>query len=142
MECFSVSHTSRVHFSFLKTLKSLLQLFVNRITTDDHMQRLRSPIVCLTLQIPASHYCLINAHRESSCFPQGVCVPGLGIFTYSQKKLDVGNNKYIQIQRPVFILSEKFAMTHALNYTKHHTTGKLIITIADILFMFFVGCRW
>lgn len=60
-------------------------------------------------------------------FPQGVCVPGLGIFTFSQKKLDVGNNKYIQIQRPVFILSEKFAMTHALNYTKHHTTGKLII---------------
>ena len=56
-------------------------------------------------------------------FQQGVCVPGLGTFTYSQKKLDVGNNKFIQIQRPVFILSEKFAMTHALNYTKHHTTG-------------------
>lgn len=32
------------------------------------------------------------------------------------------------------MLSEKFAMTHALNYTKHHTTGKLIITIASILF--------
>ena len=30
------------------------------------------------------------------------------------------------------MLSEKFAMTHALNYTKHHTTGNLIITIADI----------
>lgn len=59
------------------------------------------------------------------CFLQGVCVPGLGIFTFSQKKLDVGNNKYIQIQRPVFMLSEKFAMTHALNYAKHHTTGKL-----------------
>ncbi|XP_078355169.1 coiled-coil domain-containing protein 81-like [Oculina patagonica] len=56
---------------------------------------------------------------------KGVCVPGLGIFTYSQKKLDVGNNKYIQIQRPVFILSEKFAMTHALNSTKHHTTGQI-----------------
>ena len=25
-------------------------------------------------------------------------------------------------------------MTHALNYSKHHTTGKLIITIASILF--------
>lgn len=66
---------------------------------------------------------LVNTHRVSLLFLQGVCVPGLGIFTYSQKKLDVGNNKYIQIQRPVFILSEKFAMTHALNYTKHHTTG-------------------
>lgn len=26
-------------------------------------------------------------------------------------------------------------MTHALNYSKHHTTGKLIITIASILFL-------
>lgn len=58
---------------------------------------------------------------------KGVCVPGLGTFTYSQKKLDVGNNKYIQIQRPVFVLSEKFAMTHGLNYTKHHTTGQIPI---------------
>ena len=32
------------------------------------------------------------------------------------------------------MLSEKFAMIHALNYTKHHTTGKLIITIGSILF--------
>lgn len=56
---------------------------------------------------------------------KGVCVPGLGTFTYTQKKLDVGNNKYIQIQRPVFMLSEKFAMTHALNYTKHHITGQI-----------------
>ncbi|KAJ7363411.1 Coiled-coil domain-containing protein 81 [Desmophyllum pertusum] len=63
--------------------------------------------------------------EKQMALQKGVCVPGLGIFTYSQKKLDVGNNKYIQIQRPVFILSEKFAMTHALNYTKHHTTGQI-----------------
>lgn len=79
--------------------------------------------------------------EKQMALQKGVCVPGLGIFTYSQKKLDVGNNKYIQIQRPVFMLSEKFAMTHALNYTKHHTTGKLIISIAWIVFSFFVGCR-
>lgn len=63
--------------------------------------------------------------EKQMALQKGVCVPGLGTFTYSQKKLDVGNNKYIQIQRPVFILSEKFAMTHALNYTKHHTTGQI-----------------
>lgn len=63
--------------------------------------------------------------EKQMALQKGVCVPGLGIFTYSQKKLDVGNNKYIQIQRPVFMLSEKFAMTHALNYTKHHTTGQI-----------------
>lgn len=63
--------------------------------------------------------------EKQMALQKGVCVLGLGIFTYSQKKLDVGNNKYIQIQRPVFMLSEKFAMTHALNYTKHHTTGQI-----------------
>lgn len=55
---------------------------------------------------------------------QGVNVPGLGSFTFSQKKLDVGNNKYILIQRPVFLLSEKLAQTHGLNSTKHHVTGR------------------
>ncbi|XP_015759118.1 PREDICTED: coiled-coil domain-containing protein 81-like [Acropora digitifera] len=63
--------------------------------------------------------------EKQMALQKGVCVPGLGTFTYSQKKLDVGNNKYIQIQRPVFILSEKFAMTHQLDYTKHHTTGQI-----------------
>lgn len=63
--------------------------------------------------------------EKQMALQKGVCVPGLGIFTFSQKKLDVGNNKYIQIQRPVFMLSEKFAMTHALNYAKHHTTGQI-----------------
>ncbi|XP_070568959.1 coiled-coil domain-containing protein 81-like [Ptychodera flava] len=58
---------------------------------------------------------------------KGVQIPGLGTFTFSQKKLDIGNNKYILIQRPVFILSEKFAMTHALNYSKYHTTGQIPI---------------
>ncbi|XP_002732454.1 coiled-coil domain-containing protein 81-like [Saccoglossus kowalevskii] len=58
---------------------------------------------------------------------KGVQIPGLGTFTFTQKKLDIGNNKFILIQRPVFILSEKFAMTHGLNYTKHHTTGQIPI---------------
>ena len=71
---------------------------------------------------------------------QGVNIPGLGTFTFSQKKLDVGNNKYILIQRPVFLLSEKFAQTHQVNYTKHHVTGKYIrllfgFSINDVLYV-------
>ncbi len=58
-------------------------------------------------------------------FFQGVSIPGLGTFTFSQKKLDVGNSKFILIQRPVFMISEKFAATHGLNSNKHHTTGNL-----------------
>ncbi|MEE6473057.1 hypothetical protein FKM82_009833 [Ascaphus truei] len=53
---------------------------------------------------------------------KGVNVPGLGTFTLSRQKLDVGNNKFILIQRPVFLLSEKFAQVHGLKYDKIYTT--------------------
>ncbi|XP_019623281.1 PREDICTED: coiled-coil domain-containing protein 81-like isoform X4 [Branchiostoma belcheri] len=56
---------------------------------------------------------------------KGVHIAGLGTFTYVHKKLDVGNNKYILIQRPVFLLAEKFAQTHQLEATKHYTTGEI-----------------
>lgn len=58
---------------------------------------------------------------------KGVTIAGLGTFTFSQKKIDVGSNKFIFIQRPVFVLSEKFAQTHSLQYTKHHTSGHIPI---------------
>lgn len=67
---------------------------------------------------------------------QGVNIPGLGTFTFTQKKLEVGNNKFILIQRPVFIVSEKFAMTHALTYTKHHTTGTIFYFTTKMRFYF------
>lgn len=57
---------------------------------------------------------------------QGVSIPGLGVFTFSQKKIDVGSNKFIVIQRPVFVLSEKFAQTHSLHITKQHTAGIIV----------------
>eukprot|EP00795_Rhopilema_esculentum_P017226 gene17226-8778_t len=56
---------------------------------------------------------------------KGVVIPSLGVFTLSQRKLDVGNNKFILVQRPVFQVSEKFAMTHALQTTKYHTDGQI-----------------
>ncbi|XP_072178987.1 coiled-coil domain-containing protein 81-like isoform X1 [Diadema setosum] len=58
---------------------------------------------------------------------KGVQIHGLGTFTFTQKKIDVGNNKFILIQRPVFVLSEKFAQTHGLSYTKHFTSGQVPI---------------
>ena len=55
---------------------------------------------------------------------KGVYIPNLGTFSFTLIRLDVGNNKHILIQRPVFVLSEKFAQLHGLDYTKYHTTGK------------------
>lgn len=55
---------------------------------------------------------------------QGVQIPGLGTFSFLRQKLDVGNNKFILIQRPVFLLSEKLAQIHGLKLAKIHTPGK------------------
>ena len=54
---------------------------------------------------------------------QGVCIGGLGTFTFSQKRIDVGGNKFLQIQRPVFVVSERFSMKHNLHVPKQHVSG-------------------
>lgn len=54
---------------------------------------------------------------------QGVTVLGLGTFTFSQKKIDIGSNKFIIIQRPMFVLSERFAQIHSLQHNKQHSPG-------------------
>ncbi|ESO84113.1 hypothetical protein LOTGIDRAFT_229612 [Lottia gigantea] len=56
---------------------------------------------------------------------KGVNIPNLGVFTFSQKKLDIGNNKFVLIQRPVFNISEKFAQTHGLHFTKYYVPGQI-----------------
>ncbi|KAM9320760.1 coiled-coil domain-containing protein 81 [Gastrophryne carolinensis] len=56
---------------------------------------------------------------------KGVQIPGLGSFTLSRSKLDIGNNKFILVQRPVFLLSEKFAQIHGLKHNKIFTTGDI-----------------
>ncbi|CAH1225498.1 CCDC81 [Branchiostoma lanceolatum] len=66
-----------------------------------------------------------NFVEKQMSMQKGVHIAGLGTFTYIHKKLDVGNNKYILIQRPVFLLAEKFAQTHQLEATKHYTTGEI-----------------
>ena len=54
---------------------------------------------------------------------KGVTIPNFGTFSFVQKKTDIGNNKYVLIQRPVFTIAEKFAQTHALTFTKHPVNG-------------------
>lgn len=56
---------------------------------------------------------------------KGVNIATLGTFTFTQKKLDIGNNKFIMMQRPIFMLSEKFAQTHNLQSTKYHVPGQI-----------------
>ncbi len=56
---------------------------------------------------------------------KGVTIPGFGTFTFIHKRTDVGNNKYLLIQRPVFVLSEKFAQTHGLKFTRYPVNGSI-----------------
>jgi nucleoid DNA-binding protein len=56
---------------------------------------------------------------------KGVSMPGFGTFSFVQKKLDVGNNKFVLMQRPVFLIAEKFAQTHALSYTRYPIAGNI-----------------
>ncbi|KAB5523362.1 hypothetical protein PHYPO_G00151670 [Pangasianodon hypophthalmus] len=55
--------------------------------------------------------------EQQMSMQKGVCIAGLGVFTFSQQKLDVGN-KYVLYQRPVFILTEKLCQSHGLKQTK------------------------
>ncbi|XP_058519688.1 coiled-coil domain-containing protein 81 [Ochotona princeps] len=56
---------------------------------------------------------------------KGVQMPGFGTFTFMRQKLDIGNNKFILIQRPVFIMAEKLVQTHGLKQNKIHTPGDI-----------------
>ncbi len=56
---------------------------------------------------------------------KGVTIPGFGTFSFIQKKIDIGNNKHILVQRPVFSIAEKFAQTHGLHYTKYPVAGNI-----------------
>lgn len=54
---------------------------------------------------------------------QGVQIPNFGTFSFSQRRLDIGNNKFLQSQRPVFNISEKFAQTLGLQFNKYNVPG-------------------
>ena len=56
---------------------------------------------------------------------KGITIPNFGTFTFIQKKTDIGNSKYILVQRPVFVIAEKFAQTHALVHPKYPVAGNI-----------------
>ncbi|XP_050611799.1 coiled-coil domain-containing protein 81 isoform X1 [Macaca thibetana thibetana] len=58
---------------------------------------------------------------------KGVQIPGFGTFTFMRQKLEVGNNKFILIQRPVFIMAEKLVQIHGLKQNKIYTPGDIPI---------------
>jgi hypothetical protein len=65
--------------------------------------------------------------RCSFCLPfsfQGVQISGLGTFTFSRQQLEVGNKKFVLVQRPVFIMAEKLVQTHGLKQNKVFSPGK------------------
>ncbi|XP_051756346.1 coiled-coil domain-containing protein 81-like isoform X2 [Ctenopharyngodon idella] len=59
---------------------------------------------------------------------KGVCVFGLGTFTFCQQKLNLGN-KHILIQRPVFILSEKLSQYYGLKQIKPQATDVPVVPL-------------
>ncbi len=56
---------------------------------------------------------------------RGISLPGFGTFSFFQQKLVIGNNKHVLIQRPLFVISQKFAQTHRLRLTKRTVSGNI-----------------
>ncbi|CAF4148096.1 unnamed protein product [Rotaria sp. Silwood2] len=56
---------------------------------------------------------------------KGIIIPGFGTFSFIHKRIDVGNNKFLLIQRPVFALSDKVAQTHGLKFTRYPINGSI-----------------
>ncbi|XP_067890067.1 coiled-coil domain-containing protein 81-like isoform X2 [Heterodontus francisci] len=65
---------------------------------------------------------------------KGVHISGLGTFTFSQQRLDVGH-RLILIQRPVFVMSEKFVQIHGLSHAKQHVSGDIPIVELNFTFL-------
>lgn len=56
---------------------------------------------------------------------KGVQISGLGTFTFTRQQLEMGNKKFVLVQRPVFIMSEKLVQTHGLKQNKVFSPGDI-----------------
>ncbi|XP_072119452.1 coiled-coil domain-containing protein 81-like isoform X3 [Mobula birostris] len=65
---------------------------------------------------------------------KGVHISGLGTFTFSQQRLNVGH-RFILIQRPVFVMSEKLLQIHGLSRAKQHVSGDIPIVELNFTFL-------
>uniref|UniRef100_A0A2I2ZT58 Coiled-coil domain containing 81 n=1 Tax=Gorilla gorilla gorilla TaxID=9595 RepID=A0A2I2ZT58_GORGO len=64
---------------------------------------------------------------------KGVQIPAFGTFTFIRQKLEVGNNKFILIQRPVFIMAEKLVQIHGLKQNKRPGTVDSVLSSREAL---------
>ena len=62
---------------------------------------------------------------------QGVSIGGLGTFTFFKHKLEIGNNRFLMTQKPVFVVSEKLAKTHGLAFKRCQTSGCIPIHVLN-----------
>ena len=56
---------------------------------------------------------------------KAVNLPGLGLFSLQCRTLDLGNNGKLSATRPIFVLSDKFATTYGVIYSKVHASGDI-----------------
>ncbi|XP_029937832.1 coiled-coil domain-containing protein 81-like [Myripristis murdjan] len=67
----------------------------------------------------------VSAYIERQMTLQkGVHLAGLGTFTFSQQKLDIGN-RFIMIQRPIFLLTEKLSHSQGLKQVRPLAAGDI-----------------
>ncbi|XP_052033585.1 coiled-coil domain-containing protein 81 isoform X2 [Apodemus sylvaticus] len=59
---------------------------------------------------------------------KGVQISGLGTFTFTRQQLEVGNKKFVLVQRPVFIMAEKLVQTHGLKQNKRPGTMDSVLS--------------
>ncbi|KYO28519.1 hypothetical protein Y1Q_0005324 [Alligator mississippiensis] len=64
---------------------------------------------------------------------KGVHISGMGLFSFEQTKLDLGGNKFIVTQRPIFLLSEKHCQAFGLKQSKKHSPGEIRIVPLNIM---------
>ncbi|XP_029771230.1 coiled-coil domain-containing protein 81-like [Suricata suricatta] len=61
----------------------------------------------------------------------GVWIPGFGTFTFMKEDTDVENNKFLPIQRPMFILAKKLVWLHGLKQNKMDTPGDIPVVLIN-----------
>ncbi|KAI2562216.1 coiled-coil domain containing 81 [Homo sapiens] len=71
--------------------------------------------------------------RRQLTLHKGVQIPAFGTFTFIRQKLEVGNNKFILIQRPVFIMVEKLVQIHGLKQNKRPGTVDSVLSSREAL---------
>jgi hypothetical protein len=116
--------TSGDHINDPQTIESVGKYLVRFLEEGrkNHFPILSKISDPLAIQIWITACQFINKQLEND---KSVQITQLGTFSFSSKRLDIGNNKFIIVQRPVFLLSERLAQTHGITYTKHHVSGEI-----------------